>query len=66
VQVIDSSRAIARRTRSILETEGVIHPTIHHPTTQEQLQVFCSGDPTAFRAIVSKILGYSPIVQRAL
>jgi glutamate racemase len=65
VQVIDSSRAIARRTRSILETERLIHATSHQPTREEKLQIFCSGDLAAFSSIVRKILGYSAVVHRA-
>jgi glutamate racemase len=66
VQVIDSSRAIARRTRSILETEGLIHPVEQQATTQERLQVFCSDDPAAFSLIASKILGYRVDAYHAL
>ncbi len=58
VQVIDSSKAIARRTRSILETEGQVHPQEPSVAVHERLQVFCSGDPEAFSPIASKILGY--------
>jgi glutamate racemase len=60
IQVIDSGTAIARRTHSILDTEGLMHP---YPEEHEagELTVFCSGDATTFSQVASKILGYSVI-----
>src|SRR6266487_1972539 len=57
VLVIDSGNAIARRTRSILDTEGIIHPT-DHSYDGGGLQVWCSGDAPTFSQIASKLLGY--------
>lgn len=55
IQVIDSGVAIARHTRTILETEGLIHPT---QDVSGDLQVWCSGDEQAFSRVASMILGY--------
>ncbi|SRR6266487_394923 len=55
VLVIDSGTAIARRTRSILDTEALIHPT---GPEEGALQVWCSGDATAFSRVAGKVLGY--------
>jgi glutamate racemase len=65
ILVIDSSAAIARRTHSILDVEGIIHPTdTRHK--QGQLQVWCSGDTSAFSLVASKLLGYSVQAQQAI
>lgn len=59
IQIIDSGAAIARRTRSVLDAEGLMHPT----GEQGQLHVWCSGDPTAFTSVASKLLSY-PVLAR--
>ena len=62
VQVIDSGAAIARRTRTVLESEGLIHtPSIDGV----HLQIWCSGDPSSFSQVASKILGYPVIARQA-
>ena len=62
VRVIDSSAAIARRTHAILDVEGISRPIypIYEPG---QVQVWCSGDASAFSEVASKLLGY-PILAR--
>lgn len=59
IQIIDSGAAIARRTRSVLDAEGLMRPT----GEQGQLHVWCSGDPTAFTSVASKLLSY-PVLAR--
>ncbi len=59
IQIIDSSAAIARRTHSVLDAEGLMHST----NEPGQLEVWCSGDPTAFTHVASKLLGY-PVLAR--
>lgn len=63
VQVIDSGLAIARRTHAVLDAEGLIHPHSRNRCGEGQLEVWCSGDPDAFSAVASKVLGY-PVVAR--
>lgn len=60
VQVIDSGSAVARRTRSVLEAEALIRHADPHSSSGE-LHLWCSGDPTAFSSVASKLLGY-PVV----
>jgi glutamate racemase len=62
VQVIDSSAAIARRTRSVLDAEGLMHVT----GETGQLHIWCSGDPIAFSHVASKLLGYPVVARQAL
>lgn len=62
VQIIDSGAAIARRTGAVLESEGLIHVS---STDGAHLQVWCSGDPSSFGQVASKILGYPVIAQQA-
>lgn len=62
VQVIDSGAAIARRVHSILDTENGINPG---RTTNGQLAVWCSGNPTSFSQVASKLLAYKVDVKQA-
>ncbi len=61
VQIIDSGSAVARRTRSVLEAESMLHPAGLDGAKWGELQVWCSGDPVAFSKVAGKILGY-PVV----
>ena len=61
IQIIDSGGAIARRTHSVLDAEGLMHPA----QESGQLQVWCSGNPAAFSSVASKLLGY-PVVARQI
>jgi glutamate racemase len=62
VQIIDSGAAIARRTSIVLESEGLIHTS---SVDGSGLQVWCTGDPSAFSQVTSKILGYPVIASQA-
>lgn len=68
VQIIDSGSAVARRTRSVLEAEGLVssaglNSTVGTSARDALLQVWCSGDPAAFSKVAGRILGY-PVVAR--
>ncbi len=68
VQIIDSGSAVARRTRSVLEAEGLISPAslngnVGTSAKDDLLQIWCSGDPIAFSKVAGRILGY-PVVAR--
>ncbi|GHO44753.1 glutamate racemase [Ktedonospora formicarum] len=58
VQIIDSGAAIARRTRTILERDGILHPTNQEWAEQGTLQVWCSGDAAIFSTTANQVLGY--------
>jgi glutamate racemase len=60
IQVIDSGAAIARRTRSVLDAEGLMHPA----GEPGRVDIWCSGDPIAFTRVASKLLGYSVIARQ--
>jgi glutamate racemase len=78
VQVIDSGLAVARRTRSVLEAEGLISPAslnsrdpiyrVREGTAEKdaQLQIWCSGDAVAFSKVASQILGYPVGARQAI
>jgi len=66
VQVIDSGSAIARRTKTVLESAKLLRATNTQPGIQGTLQVWCSGDPTSFSEIASSLLGYPVIAQHAI
>ena len=64
VQIIDSGAAIARRTRAVLDAEGLIQTAgLDRPGCGE-LEVICSGDSQAFSNVASKIAGYSIVAQQ--
>jgi glutamate racemase len=70
VQIIDSGLAVARRTRSVLEAEGLISPAGLNGTEgiserDDQLQIWCSGDAVAFSKVATQILGYPVIARQA-
>jgi len=65
VQVIDSGSAIARRTRSVLEAEALLHPANQNHAVSGELDVWCSGDPVAFSNVASKLLGYTVVAQQS-
>jgi glutamate racemase len=62
VQVIDSGAAIARRVRSILDTENAAHP---EQCAGGRVALWCSGDPVSFSQVASKLLGYQVSVKKA-
>lgn len=67
VQVIDSGAAIARRTRSVLEAEALIHSVNQNHTVESngELQIWCSGDSVAFSNVASTLLGYTVVAQQS-
>ena len=65
VQIIDSGKAIARRTHAVLEAEQTVRFVGPNRTQNGNVQVWCSGDPAAFSEVASKILGYPVIARQA-
>jgi glutamate racemase len=63
VQIIDSGAAIARRTHSVLDTEGLVHPSYPEKGT---VQIWCSGDTPKFEFVASKVLGYPVVVHQVI
>jgi glutamate racemase len=55
VQVIDSGTAIARRTHTILTTEGTLYP---YDEQEGSIQIWCSGNTQDFSQVASAVLGY--------
>ena len=56
IQVIDSSQAIARRTRSVLQAEGMFAPATVLDNGGGALEIWSSGDPAAFSHVATHIL----------
>jgi len=68
VQIIDSGVAVARRTHVVLEAESLLAPASQNNTNSSgsgKLDVWCSGDPTAFSEVASKILGYTVVAHQS-
>jgi glutamate racemase len=70
VQIIDSGSAVARRTRSVLEAEGLISPAslngnVGTSAKDDLLQIWCSGDPIAFSKVAGRILGYHVVARQS-
>jgi glutamate racemase len=57
VQVIDSGKAIARRTHVVLQAEGLLAPATLHNDGGGELEIWSTGDPETFSAIATHILG---------
>jgi len=57
VQVIDSGQAIARRTRSVLQNEGLFAPATLLSEGGGELDIWSSGDPGTFSRVATHILG---------
>jgi glutamate racemase len=66
VQIIDSGKAIARRTHAVLEAEQTVRFVGPNRRQNGNVQVWCSGNPVAFSEVASKILGYAVIARQAL
>jgi len=64
VQIIDSGAAIARRTRVVLDAEGLIRTDGEDNPACGELEVLCSGDPIAFSSVASKIAGFNIVAQQ--
>jgi glutamate racemase len=65
IQVIDSGSAIARRTHAVLDTEALIRHDNSQGNEPGMLHLWCSGDPDAFSAVASKVLGYPVLACQA-
>ena len=61
VQIIDSGAAIARRTHTVLDAEGLLHPP---HLAKGTVQIWSSGDAANFEYVASKVLGYPVIVKQ--
>jgi len=65
VQVIDSGQAIARRTYAVLQAENILAPGTLQNSGGGELEIWSSGDPEAFSAVATKILGQPVHAQQA-
>jgi glutamate racemase len=65
VQVIDSGKAVARRTHTVLEAESLLRPNGEENGHTGELRVWCSGDAQVFGDIASRVLGYAVTAQHA-
>lgn len=57
VQVIDSGQAIARRARSVLQTDNMLAPATLYNSEGGELELWSTGDPALFSPVATKILG---------
>jgi glutamate racemase len=64
VQVIDSGSAVARRTHSVLDAEALIRH-VSLASANGELRLWCSGNPSAFSTVSSKLLDYPIIATQA-
>jgi glutamate racemase len=62
VQVIDSSAAIVRRTRSLLQEQEMLHPAQEYVG---EVQIWCSGDAEGFSRVASAVLGNAVVARQA-
>lgn len=65
VQVIDSGQAIARRTRVVLQAEGMLAQSTLDQRGGGTLEIWSTGDPAAFCAVATQILGQPVQAQQA-
>ncbi len=66
VTVIDSGMAVARQARHVLEERRLLREGDTPLSDDERLAIYCSGDPDAFSAVASMILGRQVRVRQAL
>jgi glutamate racemase len=66
VTVIDSGVAVARQARHVLEERQMLRAGSAPLSDEVRLQVYCSGDPLAFSAVASSILGRPIRAKQAL
>jgi glutamate racemase len=66
VMVIDSGVAVARQARHVLEERQMLREDSVTLSDEDRLEVYCSGDPLAFSAVASTILGRQVRVRQAL
>ncbi len=65
VQIIDSGKAIARRTHAVLDAEGLVRSQTDGAAIGELL-VYCSGDAQDFSRVASKVLGHAVQAQHVV
>jgi glutamate racemase len=64
IRVIDPSPAIARRVRSILQEQNLLHPeTTPTKPAWEQTDFLTTGDPTDLQSMVSRLLNVKAQIQ---
>jgi glutamate racemase len=63
IQVIDSGAAIARRTRTLLSADELLHP---EQTERGNVQIWCSGETQDFSRVASAVLGYPVVARQAI
>lgn len=66
VTIIDSGVAVARQARHVLEERQMLREGSAPLSDKDRLQVYCSGDPLAFSAVASTILGRPIQAKQAL
>jgi glutamate racemase len=66
VTIIDSGVAVARQARHVLEERHMLRESSAPLSDEDRLQVYCSGDPLAFSAVASTILGRPIQAKQAL
>jgi glutamate racemase len=66
VTIIDSGVAVARQARHVLEERQMLRAGGSPLSDEDRLQVYCSGDPLAFSAVASTILGRPIQAKQAL
>ncbi|HEY7349700.1 MAG TPA: glutamate racemase [Ktedonobacterales bacterium] len=66
VTVIDSGVAVARQARHVLEEGQMLRESSAPLSDEARLHVYCSGDPLAFSAVASSILGRPILAKQAL
>ena len=66
VTVIDSGVAVARQARHVLAERHLLRQGNKPLSDEERLQVYCSGDPLAFSAVASMVLGRAIHARQAL
>jgi len=66
VKVMDSGAAIARRTYSVLEAEGLMHPFDAAYASIAEPQLWCTGEVSTFSEVASKVLGRCVVAKQIL
>jgi glutamate racemase len=65
IDIIDSSKPVARHTHDVLDAEGLIQPNNSNDAHVGNLKVWCSGDAEVFSNVANKLSGYSINVHQA-
>lgn len=64
IHIIDSGNAVARRTRYVLDAEGLMQPDDSNIIHRGNLKVWCSGNAEVFSNVAMKLLGYAVNAQQ--